>query len=291
MTAKADLCTLRELYALDGLTTDERAEFEQHLATCAECQAELADYKRVTDLLLYDFDQVDPPEGLRARVLDRLFVEAPVGTSPRVAPTQRYTADPVVPLTQPSLSSSASPRRSAADQDSTVVSSWTTTSRSSSRRRRPWWPVAAGIVTAASLAWAITLQVTHTTPVPVQPEAATPVGSVLLTTSLAAQSVMANASAKVWVSQSGSAKNMLLQFAGLAPVKGSQVYQIWLVRKVNSQLQVYSAGVFTPNHEGRAIFAFQLPRSHYSLVAVTLEPKAIDKTPLGPKVLLGAVSV
>jgi len=287
MTAKADLCALRELYALDGLTTDERAEFEQHLADCAECQAELADYKRVTDLLLYDFDQVDPPEGLRARVLDHLFVEAPVDTSPRVEPTQRYTADPIVPLPQ----RSASPRRSAADQDSTAGSPWTTTSRSRSRRRRPWWPVAAGIVTAASLAWAITLQVTHTTPVPVQPEAATPVGSVLLTTSLAAQSVMANASAKVWVSQSGSAKNMLLQFAGLAPVKGSQVYQIWLVRKVNSQLQVYSAGVFTPNHEGRALFAFQLPRSHYSLVAVTLEPKAIDKTPLGPKVLLGAVSV
>jgi len=63
-------------YALDALDAEERAEFELHLATCADCQAELASYADVLDALADDGEASEVPDGLQERIAAELAVTA-----------------------------------------------------------------------------------------------------------------------------------------------------------------------------------------------------------------------
>ncbi len=64
-------------YALGALTDSEQRELEAHLSTCAECTEEVAQFTRVANGLAHAVPQVDPPAGLRDRVL-RAAVQSPV---------------------------------------------------------------------------------------------------------------------------------------------------------------------------------------------------------------------
>ena len=57
------------LYALGALAGNEREAFEAHLATCAECTADVRALEGVVTALPYAVPLVDPPAALRARVL------------------------------------------------------------------------------------------------------------------------------------------------------------------------------------------------------------------------------
>jgi anti-sigma-K factor RskA len=63
---------LRELapsYVLGTLAASERAAFEAHLATCAECTAEVRSLAPVVGALAHTVSQIEPPPALRARVI------------------------------------------------------------------------------------------------------------------------------------------------------------------------------------------------------------------------------
>lgn len=57
------------LYVLGALEPAERAAFEAHLANCAACAAEVQTLRAVASALPYAVSQVEPPAGLRDRVL------------------------------------------------------------------------------------------------------------------------------------------------------------------------------------------------------------------------------
>src|SRR4051812_29485903 len=72
MTGPMDHQELQEqaaLYALDVLTGADREVFEAHLASCVECSADLRSWAPIVGALAHVVPQVDPPAGLRARVL------------------------------------------------------------------------------------------------------------------------------------------------------------------------------------------------------------------------------
>ena len=97
-------------YALDALDAEERAEFELHLATCADCQAELASYADVLDALADDGEASEVPDGLQERIAAELAVTAqdsvnePAPSEAPAAPTvsEAPLAD-VVPLRRRSV--------------------------------------------------------------------------------------------------------------------------------------------------------------------------------------------
>lgn len=91
MTAH-EIHALSGAYAVDALDDVERARFEQHLAVCAECQAEVAGL-RETSALLGASDPVAPPPALR----DRLMAE--IRTVRPLPPVVRPSAP--VPTTRP----------------------------------------------------------------------------------------------------------------------------------------------------------------------------------------------
>ena len=66
--SEMDVHKLTGAYAMDALDELERARFEQHLATCEDCRAEVAEL-RETAALLADTVAVPPPDSLRESVL------------------------------------------------------------------------------------------------------------------------------------------------------------------------------------------------------------------------------
>ncbi len=64
----SDVHKLTGAYALDALDDIERARFEQHLAECEDCRAEVAEM-RETAAFLAETSAIEPPASLRTSVL------------------------------------------------------------------------------------------------------------------------------------------------------------------------------------------------------------------------------
>ena len=74
---EADIHEQVAAYALDALDDDERAAFEEHLATCDRCAAELPAVRETAAALAYVPESVPPPDALRGRVLETARAERP----------------------------------------------------------------------------------------------------------------------------------------------------------------------------------------------------------------------
>jgi anti-sigma-K factor RskA len=66
-----DLHLWSGLYATDALTPDERARYEEHLATCPDCRDEVAGFHDTTALLAAA-TAASPPPDVRAKVLAQI---------------------------------------------------------------------------------------------------------------------------------------------------------------------------------------------------------------------------
>jgi anti-sigma factor RsiW len=64
------------LYLADALGSHDRSSFEQHLASCSRCRADVARLSRPAAVRAFQTEPVDPPPELRERVL---FAAAHVG--------------------------------------------------------------------------------------------------------------------------------------------------------------------------------------------------------------------
>ena len=72
--------TARQLtaaHALDALDALDQRAFEEHLATCAECRAEVDSFREAAAALATMPDAEAPPPALRERLLERARVERP----------------------------------------------------------------------------------------------------------------------------------------------------------------------------------------------------------------------
>lgn len=76
-----DIHALSGAYAVDALDDAERAEFERHLAVCADCRAEVASFRETTALLA-EPEADTPPASLRAHVLSGIGEVRPLPPAP-----------------------------------------------------------------------------------------------------------------------------------------------------------------------------------------------------------------
>ena len=79
----SDIHALSGAYAIDALDDIERAQFERHLAECAECRAEVESLREAGGMLA-EAVSATPPPGLRDRVLADIATVRPL---PPVAPS------------------------------------------------------------------------------------------------------------------------------------------------------------------------------------------------------------
>jgi anti-sigma-K factor RskA len=64
-------------YAIEALEPDQVRSLEQHLHTCANCRAELEQYRAIGDGLLYAIPCQSPPPRVRAGLIARLAADRP----------------------------------------------------------------------------------------------------------------------------------------------------------------------------------------------------------------------
>jgi hypothetical protein len=84
-------------YLLGALDDGERRAFERHLAECGECQDELARLRPAADALPGSVVQLEPPPGLKTRLMAEVEQDARTRTRARPARTLAWLRVPRVP--------------------------------------------------------------------------------------------------------------------------------------------------------------------------------------------------
>ena len=260
------------LYVLDALAPAERSEFERHLQTCAECTAEVRSLTGVAAALPYSVPLVDPPPGLKGRVL---AVSGRSATAP-----SNVVALPMRPPRPRSWASSAgwlsaaalllvsaglgfyatSLQREIAGLRSEIS---TLNARLSDSEQRV--AAATRLVSLADSRMAI-LTAPDMTQVDLQGQ----------------QPVAPRASGRAFYSRS---RGLVFTASDLPPLRPGRSYQLWVV----TAQQPVSAGLFEPDTAGRVTQAFNTPPDLAAPVAmaVTEEPAGGVPAPTGDKYLVG----
>lgn len=230
-----DIEDLAGAIALGAVPEEEWADVREHLATCANAHTEVRRLLPIADLLLEAAPPVEPPAGLRERILAAARAEPRSEGSP-------------VPL------ASATP----APVPITMTRSWW---------RQPAWGVAAAaILVAAALAvWNISLQ-RNLTQTEQQLAAGQRVVEALAMGGQAApvNSTISGASGALVRHGDG---NGSLVLHGLSPQPG-RTYQVWALRGG----QPVSLGVFDPTTGGATIVRLNTDLRTADAVAITIEP-------------------
>jgi anti-sigma-K factor RskA len=273
---------LAAAYSIDALDAGERAEFEAHLATCAECRALVTSFGPVATGLGLAGEAEAPPLALRAKTLARATAQSQPGRSTVSAPLPfaRATKAPRAPSSAPA-----------------------------------WWLVAASVAAAVglgiySMALRQQLGVLRTLVASASAEVQTvraELASVRRdSTRLSTQVSVLSAADIHRVDLAGQARaSLAVARAYVSPTRGlmfsaehlptlaaGHVYQVWVLAKTAKA--PISAGVLTPASDGTAAATMPMPNdvtlASITAVAVTEEPTPQGSaSPTMPILLVGSV--
>jgi anti-sigma-K factor RskA len=79
----------RAAYLLDALHADERAAFEAHAAGCTACRTELRWLAPAIDVLPAAVEQIEPPPGLRDRIMGAVEADGRAVAAPSLSSRER----------------------------------------------------------------------------------------------------------------------------------------------------------------------------------------------------------
>lgn len=267
-------------HALGALDQEEARRVEEHLATCAECRAEMEEWRDTSSALAYTVAAAEPSPGLRARILETVRAD---GSQP--APKAAGTAKEQASSGQ-SSNVIAMPRRklSRAQTFGAIAASlaiialaaalFVTWLRLSETRRELARYNTAVEVLAKQVAQEREARELLTSP---QSQSA-----MLAGTNMAPQ-------ARAQLAFDRRTGHAMLFAYGLPPAPAGKAYQLWFI----SGGKVMPGKVFTPDTKGSAMINEQVPVANLDaapVFAVTLEPSGGMSAPTGEKYLLSASS-
>jgi anti-sigma-K factor RskA len=255
-------------YALGALDETERASFEEHLASCDVCAAEVRELRDVAGLLAMAAPSVSPPATLRERILADARRVRPIASAPT------GVDQPVRAVDRPGRPATARPAR------------------------RPWSSVVPWLAAAAAAVIAVYLGQQTLSERAARASAEQALASARLTLdstgsalarrdSLIASLVSPDVQA-VTVSGSGpapSAKYFLDRRAGriiiaassLPPAAQGRTYQLWGIETGKPPV---SLGTFNTDSSGRALASVAVPAGlRIAVTAVTDEPSGGSPQP------------
>lgn len=268
---------LSSLYVLGGLTPEERAAFEAHLATCAECAAEVESLKPVVPALAQAVPQLAPPPAVRDRLLARVsqISEATQRNVVRVSQETKPETPPIASGIQ-------------------------------------WLPLAASLVLVVGLGvYALQLRGrirvletelqdalaradvngrqladTRRVSLELQNQMAVLTAPDVTSVNLAGQPVSPAAQGRAFWSRS---RGLVFTASNLPPPPPDRTYQLWFI--VASDGAKVSAGIFSPDAGGSATLLFTSPPGmpQPAQLAVTLEPSGGVPQPTGAMYLAGLI--
>lgn len=241
-----------ETYALGALDGEELRQFEAHLASgCPSCERHITETRETLTLLPRSLEPIDPPPGVRARLLNQIVAERARPGGRRQGPL--WWGMGVGAAVAAGLLIALGWNLSATRQEMERLQARVAALRAEVAQKEETLRLLADpgvrLVSLAGLA-------------------ASPGASGRL----------------LWnpVTRTG-----LLVTAGLPPVPPGRAYELWAI----AGKEPVPAGVFTVEPGGRALLRLPpLPEAKaYEKFAVTLEPAGGVQTPTGPMHLLGSL--
>jgi anti-sigma-K factor RskA len=220
-------------FALGAVDAEEAATVRAHLATCAECQAEIAELWLAVDSLPDMIEPMEPPPALRDRIATAIAAEA---ASPLPAPSASPAPEPMPAI---------APAPPATEPIRKPASFWS--------RATPWAAAAAILLllSAGLLVWNLRLR---------EQIATAPVAE---TIALAPTDVAPEARGEVTYLPQDDL--FMLEVRDLPPLEPDQVYEVWLIGADGPE----PAGIFDQPTDQHAIVA---DRDLYDTLAITAEP-------------------
>ena len=260
-------------YALGVLDAAERAAFEAHLASCAECTADVRHLRLAAGGLAHAVPQVSPPPSLRARILDQAGARGAGSSEPgtRAAP----------PLVRERRGVPAWLQIAAMLLIGVGIFAYAQRMQARVSNLEAQLQQAQAQVASADRQTAELRTVAFRAQSAMGVFAAPDVARI----DLAGQPVAVTARARaLWSRQRG----MVFTVANLPALPPGRVYQVWVV---TAQAPV-SAGLLTPDASGGGSVYFETPVDILPpvAVAVTLEPAGGVPAPTGERYLIGTPS-
>lgn len=239
------------------LTEKEKEAFEAHLKECASCKEELEELEELTMDLPYDVEGIEPPKGMKDRVLSNVKKEKPNSVD---AESSNSTPD-VTKLKD--------------KKDLPPI------------KRKVGWtkPLIAAALTLSLVgngAALIYLNQDDT------PDGAVPSdsdqGEVSLDT-LSQKHVLepsegVNAQATAFMIEQNNRTNLVIQADNLPPLTGEEAYQVWVLEEGTP----YRAGTFVSGEDGSGAVSYVMDydKEHsFDTIAITKEPNAKSQQPQG----------
>lgn len=240
-------------YFNNELTEKEREEFERHLESCEDCREEIEELQLLTEDLPFSTEPVDPPEGMKDRVLGAVFAEEETQSQEEnvVSFEDHRKEEPTEPQ----------PKRT--------------------NQRLVMRGLAAALT--LSLLGNVLVLTNGEDEVANEPPAVDSTDVVNQRVQLQGEATEAIATAAMI--RQNDTDLLTLQAEQLDQLQGEEVYQVWLLEGDKP----YRAGTFVANENGEGAVAYSmddLPADvEWDAVAISKEPDASSETPQGDVIL------
>ncbi|WP_430788712.1 anti-sigma factor domain-containing protein [Virgibacillus flavescens] len=257
-------CDLLLDYFNNQLTREEQEEFELHLLACEECQEELSELQQLTEDLPYSSEAIEPPSGMKDRVLSNVLNEAT--NSESVVETEEKEINNVTP-----------------------INGWNEPKKQ--KKSGLVKPLIAAVLTISLVGNAAAFiylsdedDDSETTTEPEDPSLDEIQKMVSLSPS---EGISAEATAMMI--EQNSKTNLVVQANDLPELEGNETYQVWVLEDGKP----YRAGTFVSNENGNGAVSFIMNyegKHQWDTIAITKEPDANSQTPQGDIVLSSPLS-
>jgi anti-sigma-K factor RskA len=289
-----DVRDLAAGFVLGALDAEEMAAVREHLAECPEAHAELAELGGVVLYLADALEPVEPPAGLRARLLDAAAADRPATTTGTAPAAGAPTAPPIAaaPAALP-----AAPAALPAAPVPFPTSEERARRAAAGRSRLGTWALGIAAILAIAVlgAWNVQLQ-SRLSSVEADLDAAQAYQQAVATvldvgTQSGAQTAFL-AAAKPGTRISGVAAaapdgTLVMALHDLVPTAGDQVYEAWVIVGQNAPVPL---GGFKVGADGTGVLRASTSLAEPGAVlALSLEPQPGATAPAGPIVSAGSL--
>lgn len=241
------ICNQLVDYFNEQLSEVEKRAFEKHIETCEECASELAEWQSLTDDLPYVSAPINPPEGMKERILSNVFVEK----------VEKDHVNEETPVVTPIVKN---------DKVTPIKKN----------RSFTWLPAVAAalMLSVGANIFLASIVKNQQDDLVAQSEA---VDQLLAFVNLSP--VEGNATGTASIVKHGDETRVVVQASSLPALSNDEVYQVWLIDEDGP----VRAGTFKSESQDGAV-VFTLPegsKQDWTQVAVSHEPNAESETPLG----------
>ncbi|MBO2944047.1 anti-sigma factor [Paenibacillus sp. F411] len=317
MDKHTTMVELVELYVLGGLSASEQKEFEAHLSECPECVKQVEEMKKVLDYLPLAAMPVQPPAGMKERILGHVL-QGEAGTADASAVPNAAGQESVPAagngLNQPA-ESQATKRSSAAERASATESGTASAPPRAifMRSSRGWRAASAGLAAAVIALGVYSAQLRgEVEQLELQSAEAEAAKQELLAAQNEAdrlqamlndalkpsqglklgeavkldpvsEDIIAQGLATIVIDSQGT--HLVVQAENLPELQSNEAFQVWLIKGEDKR----NAGTFLAR-DGIGALYYTFEPEDYDTVAITVEPDAYGEQPRGRLILAAPIA-